>query len=189
MAATKNHQRSPEAAEFIRLPARCRARCTPPLLRSACGAAFVQRWFSARGCGLRIHAAVAATPWRSRRRRAVTSCTQIVRPSNAPLRGRLPARSYPLERLRRSPEAQKRRGKKPAAQKAQNMPEAPEKAQKRPRSPEKAGKRPRSLQKPRRSPRAQQRLGRGQKPTKGQKSRRPQAQKKAGKRSKSLEKN
>ncbi len=38
---------SREAADFIRLLARCRARSTPPLLRSACVAACVQRWSAA----------------------------------------------------------------------------------------------------------------------------------------------
>ncbi len=35
---------SPEAAQFIRLLARCRARSAPPLLRGACAAACVRRW-------------------------------------------------------------------------------------------------------------------------------------------------
>ena len=38
---------SPEAAEFIRHLARCRARSAPPLLRSACVAACVHRWSAA----------------------------------------------------------------------------------------------------------------------------------------------
>ena len=35
---------SPEAAQFVRLLARCRARSAPPLLRGACVAACVRRW-------------------------------------------------------------------------------------------------------------------------------------------------
>ena len=91
---------SPEAAEFIRLLARCRARSAPPLLRSACVAACVQRgsaalsFAAAKGfastlLSLPLHGAadVDGQP------PELSDLLHADRPSDAPLPSRLPARN------------------------------------------------------------------------------------------------